>query len=141
MPWCHSLTMQSSGQKPLGNRPVRVKLGGTVLALARLENGRQVHTRLHQISITGGLLNLERPLDEGILFEVIFHLCTTTIRSQARALFPMWATQGYLQPFEFQKLEEKDRSQLQADLDGLLQASAATVVLSEAPFAGTPSNS
>ncbi len=112
-----------------------------MLALARLENGRQIHARLHQISITGGLLNLERPLDEGILFEVIFHLCTTTIRSQARALFPMWATQGYLQPFEFQKLEEKDRSQLQADLDGLLQASAATVVLSEAPFAGTSSNS
>jgi len=126
--------MQSPGQRATLNRPVRVKLGGTVLALVRLENGRQVRAKLHQISVSGGLLHMEKPLDEGIPIEVIFHLCTTTVRSPARALFPMWATQGYLQPFEFQNLAEKDRNQLQADLDGLLQASSATVVAPDAPF-------
>jgi hypothetical protein len=64
---------------------------------------------------------------------VIFHLSTTTIRTQARALFPMWATQGYLQPFEFQKLPEGDRDHLQADLDTLLRASVATVVSQDDP--------
>lgn len=126
--------MHSPGQRGTANRPVRVKLGGTVLALVRLENGRQVRAKLHQISISGGVLHMEKPLDEGVPIEVIFHLCTTTIRSQARALFPMWATQGYLQPFEFQNLGEKERGQLQADLDGLLQASAATVVPPDTPL-------
>jgi hypothetical protein len=126
--------MQSPVQRGAATRPVRVKLGGTVLALVRLENGRQVRAKLHQISVTGGLLHMERPLDEGIGIEVIFHLRSTTIRSQARALFPMWATQGYLQPFEFQNLAEKDRSQLQADLDSMLQGAAATVVAADALF-------
>jgi hypothetical protein len=129
--------MHSSGHRSLVNRPVRVKLGGTVLALMRLENGRQMRARLHQISVTGGLLYMEKPLDEGILVEIAFHLCNTTVRSQARALFPMWATQGYLQPFEFQALAEKDRNQLQADLDGLLQTSAATVIPPGSPFMET----
>lgn len=123
------------------NRPVRVKLGGTVLALVRLENGRQVRAKLHQISVSGGLLHMERPLDEGIAIEVIFHLCGSTVRSPGRALFPMWATQGYLQPFEFQNLAEKDRNQLQADIDSLLQASTATVVALDAVFTEAPKNS
>lgn len=116
------------------SRPVRVKLGGTVLALVRLENGRQVRAKLHQISISGGLLHMEKPLDEGIAIEVIFHLSGKTVRSSAHALFPMWATQGYLQPFEFQNLAEKERDQLQADIDSLLQASTATVVAPDAVF-------
>lgn len=123
------------------NRPVRVKLGGTVLALVRLENGRQLRAKLHQISITGGLLHLEKPLDEGIGIEVIFHLCSTTVRSPARALFPMWATQGYLQPFEFQNLSEKDRNQLQGDIDSMLQASAATIMAPDAVFIEADKNS
>jgi hypothetical protein len=132
--------MQSPGQRVGANRPVRVKLGGTVLALVRLENGRQVRAKLHQISASGGLLHMEKPLDEGIGIEVIFHLCSTTIRSRARALFPMWATQGYLQPFEFQNLAEKERDQLQTDLDGMLQAAAATVVAPDAIFTESASS-
>ena len=104
------------------------------MALLRLENGRQVRAKLHQISISGGLLHMEKPLDEGIPIEIIFHLRKTTIRASGRALFPMWATQGYLQPFEFQNLAEKDRDQLQTDLDTLLQAAAATVVALDSLF-------
>jgi hypothetical protein len=131
--------MRLSGRKDFVNRPVRVKLGGTVLALVRLQNGRQVRAKLHQISVSGGLLNMEQPLDEGILIEVIFHLRTATIRSQARALFPMWATQGYLQPFEFRDLDPKNRAQLQADLDDLLQSSAATILSMDVPVNRTSS--
>jgi hypothetical protein len=129
--------MQSSGSSEAAKRPVRVKLCGTILAMVRLESGRQMHARLHQISVSGGLLSMEKPLDEGISVEVIFHLCSTTIRSRARALFPLWATQGYLQPFEFQNLVEKDRTQLQADLDGMLQTAAATALPPDTPVAET----
>ena len=126
--------MHSPGHRGTVNRPVRVKLGGMVLALVRLENGRQVRAKLHQISVSGGLLHMEKPLDEGIAIEVIFHLRGKTVRSPARALFPMWATQGYLQPFEFQNLAAEDRSQLQADIDSLLQGSMATVMAPDAVF-------
>lgn len=112
-----------------------------MLALVRLENGRQVRAKLHQISVTGGLLHMEKPLDEGIAIEVIFHLRGSTVRSSARALFPMWATQGYLQPFEFQNLAEKDRDQLHSDIDRLLQASTATVVAPDAVFSEAGKNS
>ena len=116
--------MARSAQQTKTNRAPRVKLGGTVLFLARLENGRQLRGKLHQLSTTGGLLQLEKPLDEGIKVEVIFHVGNTTVRSKARVLFPMWATQGYLQPFEFAELTEVESSSLQANLQKLLKGSA-----------------
>ncbi len=99
-----------------------------MLFLARLENGRQLRGKLHQLSTTGGLLQLEKPLDEGIKVEVIFHVGNSTVRSKAKMLFPMWATQGYLQPFEFDELNESERSQLQSNLQKLLKGSAAVAV-------------
>src|SRR5271170_2156882 len=116
-------------------RAPRVKLAGTVLSPVRLENGRQTRGRLHQLSITGGLLQLETPLDEGIKVEVIFHVGNSTVRSKARMLFPMWATQGYLQPFEFADLSEEDRTNLQVDLQRLLDCSAAAIVPSQVEIA------
>jgi|SRR5271166_2078441 len=109
-------------------RAPRVKLAGTVLSLVRLENGRQTRGKLHQLSITGGLLHLEAPLDEGIKVEVIFHVGTSTVRSKARMLFPMWATKGYLQPFEFADLDDEVRCNLRVDLQRLLDCSAAVIV-------------
>jgi hypothetical protein len=101
-----------------------VKLAGTVLALVRLENGRQVRARLHQLSVTGGLLHMEKPLDEGIKVEVMFHVGKCTVRSKAAMMFPMWATQGCLQPFEFTDLEEENRCKLETDLKKFLDSSA-----------------
>ena len=101
-------------------RAPRVKLAGTVLALVRLESGREIRARLHQLSFTGGLLHLEAPLDEGIKAEVMFHVGGSTIRSKAAVHFPMWATQGCLQPFEFADLSEDDRLKLKADLENFL---------------------
>jgi len=120
--------MVISVQQKKVNRAPRVKLGGTVLFLARLENGRQLRGKLHQLSTTGGLLQLEKPLDEGIKVEVIFHVGDTTVRSKARVLFPMWATQGFLQPFEFDELNEPERSQLQNNLQKLLKGPPAATV-------------
>jgi hypothetical protein len=112
-----------------------VKLAGTVLSLVCLENGRQTRGKVHQLSITGGLLHLEAPLDEGIKVEVIFHVGTSTVRCKARMLFPMWATKGYLQPFEFTDLSEEDRANLQADLQRLLGSSGAAMVPAQVEIA------
>jgi len=116
--------MSHSLQSPSGRRAQRVKLAGTVLALIRLENGRQIHARLHQLSITGGLLHMENPLDEGIKVEVLFRVGSCTVRSKAVMIFPMWATQGCLQPFEFSDLGEEDRRKLETDLQKFLDGGA-----------------
>jgi len=117
--------MPQSKHADNARRAPRVKLAGTILALVRLENGREIRARLHQLSFTGGLLHLENPLDEGIKVEVVFHVGNSTVRSKAAMLFPMWATQGCLQPFEFADLGEENRLKLETDLQKFLGADAA----------------
>ncbi len=81
--------------------------------IVRLPNRHEVRGKLHQLSTTGGLMNLESPLDEKLEVELIFHLGQTTIREKAQMMFPMWATQGWLQPFRFVNLSEASKSHLE----------------------------
>jgi hypothetical protein len=127
--------MPKSVQSKALDRPRRVKLAGSILMLLRMENGRQVTGKLHQLSITGGLVHLQKPLDEGIKVEVIFHV-GTTLRIRARMLFPLWATQGCLQPFAFKDLSEEDRHKLEQNLAKFLapaEASSGTETQSPQP--------
>jgi len=116
--------MPSTVTTPNVHRASRVKLGGAILTLLLLENGRQVRGRVNQLSLNGGLLSLEHPLDEGISVTVLFHLGCTTIRCRAKLLFPMWATQGYLQPFRFLDLPEASRASLDRELEALVRSGA-----------------
>ncbi|HLV86928.1 MAG TPA: hypothetical protein VKV39_08135 [Candidatus Sulfotelmatobacter sp.] len=93
-----------------------MKLRGAVLALLRLPNRRDVRAAIHQLSITGGVVHLEKPLDEKIKVEMIFHVGTSTIRAKAEMLFPMWATQGWMQPFRFVELSDDSRTTLETNL-------------------------
>jgi hypothetical protein len=102
--------------EPQTDRPFRVKLRGSVLVLIRLPNKRQLRAALHQLSTTGGVINLEKPLDEKIEVELIFHIDRSTIRGKAQMLFPMWATQGWMQPFRFIELTDANRDALQETL-------------------------
>ncbi|PYX42430.1 MAG: hypothetical protein DMG81_01695 [Acidobacteria bacterium] len=113
--------MSQAPQMQREKRGARVKLGGSVLALLQLQNRRQIRTRLNQLSSNGGLMQLEKPLDEGIIVEVLFHVGSTTVRSKAEMLFPMWATKGCLQPFRFKDLEDAVRGSLEEDLKILLK--------------------
>jgi hypothetical protein len=119
--------MSSVPQPGRDQRGARVKLGGSVLALLQLQNRRQIRTRLSQLSANGGLLQLEKPLDEGIVVEVLFHVGSTTVRSKAEMLFPMWATKGCLQPFRFKDIEAAVRESLEQDLKILLKNSPAAL--------------
>src|SRR6476469_8860832 len=112
--------MSQSKKTGEARRAPRVKLSGTILALVRLENGREIRARLPQLSFTGGSLHLDAPLDEGIKAEVMFHVGGSTVRSKAAMRFPMWATKVCLQPFEFTDLVEDDRLKLKADLEKFL---------------------
>jgi len=105
-------------------RGLRVKLGGSILALVVLENGRQIRGRMNQLSGNGGLVSLEHPLDEGIQVTILFHLGCTSIRCRAQMLFPMWATKGCFQPFRFLELPEDSRASLNRELETLVRAGA-----------------
>lgn len=129
--------MPHSKQPGDARRAPRVRLAGTILALVQLESGRQIRARLHQLSFTGGLLHLEAPVDEGIKAEVMFHVGGRTVRSKAAMRFPMWATQGCLQPFEFTDLGEDDRLKLKADLEKFLGSPSAAFPEEEQASAAT----
>ena len=116
------MSVVRSAQK--GQRGSRVRLGGSVLALVLLENGRQIRARLNQLSINGGVVSLERPLDEGIKVTLLFHVGGTSFRSRGEMLFPMWATQGCLQPFRFLELPVTDSTALALALDAMVRAGA-----------------
>ena len=102
------------------DRPFRVKLRGSVLLLVRLPNKRSLRAAIHQLSTTGGVIHLEKPLDEKLVVEVIFHIQKATIRSKAQMLFPMWATQGWMQPFRFVDLPDASRETLDASLKAFI---------------------
>ena len=104
------------GKPAKDQRAPRIRLSGSVLALVRLPNRKHVRARLHILSISGGMLNLESPLDEKLMVELTFHLVSATVRVEAEMLFPMWATRGWLQPFRFTDLSEDDRKMLELNL-------------------------
>jgi len=111
-------------ENKLADRPFRVKLRGSVLVLVRLPNRRSVRAAFHQLSTTGGVIHLEKPLDEKLEVEMIFHLHKTTIRGRAQMLFPMWATQGWMQPFRFVDLSDANRETLDTNLKSFLGEAA-----------------
>jgi hypothetical protein len=116
-----ALSPSSAGFPSGQDRPFRVKLRGSVLTLIRLPNRREVRGKLHQLSTTGGLLHLEKPLDEKLKVELLFHLGETTLRERVEMMFPMWATQGWLQPFRFIELPEASKKALDASLRLFIQ--------------------
>ena len=121
------MSEQSNQANEVVQRPFRVKLRGSVLVLLRLPNKRSLRGAIHQLSITGGVIHLEKPLDEKLEVELIFHLREKTIRSKAQLLFPMWATQGCLQPFEFLDFAELERNALDSELGKLRDQGASAV--------------
>ena len=106
------------------SRPFRVKLRGSVLVLVRLPNRRDVRAAFHQLSTTGGVIHFEKPLDEKLEVQLIFHIGAATIRGKAQMLFPMWATQGWMQPVRFVDLSDANRESLDANLKSFLGEAA-----------------
>jgi hypothetical protein len=128
---------QSSG-RTLTPRPFRVKLRGSILAIMRLPSRREVRAKMHQISTTGGLLNVETPLDEKLRLELIFQLGETTIRETAEMMFPMWATHGWLQPFRFVDMTDTSKNILEQNLLSLIQKNRRKTAPEGASSAASP---
>ena len=118
-------TPEIERSKVVKDRPFRVKLRGSVLVLVRLPNRRSIRASFHLLSTSGGVIHFEKPLDEKLEVELIFHLRETTIRSKGQMLFPMWATQGWMQPFRFVDIPETCRGALDTELNAYIGQTAA----------------
>ena len=104
-------------------RAPRVSLRGTISAVIRLENGRQLPATLRQLSITGGLLDLGVYLEERAWVDLTIYLSSGGIRATAEMMFPMRGGVGYLQPFRFTSLGEEELHTLDGEVTVLLQQS------------------
>ena len=104
-------------------RAPRVSLNGTISAVIRLENGRQIPATLRQLSITGGLLDLAIFLEERAWVDLTIYLSSGGVRGTAEVMFPMRGGVGYLQPFRFTSLSAEELHALDQEVTGLLKQS------------------
>src|ERR1051325_2807287 len=81
-------------------RAPRAPLRGTVSATIHLENQRVLIAKLHQLSMTGGLLEVATYIDERSRIALAFQLGTGPLLAKAELLFPMRGGMGYLRSEE-----------------------------------------
>jgi len=109
-----------AGTKREARKSPRAKLGGAVRVTVRKPGNQRIEARLHEISVTGGLLFLEEPIDEGSQLMLIFETPSGLVKETAEMLLPHWSTKGCLQPFRFTDPGERSQRRLQRTLQHLL---------------------
>jgi hypothetical protein len=107
-------TKQASWRAP------RTRFAETTPAVLRCQDGRRVRGKLQIISLTGGLLGLSKPLDQGCQVKLMFLTRSGSVLGAAEMLSPV--TWG-LQPFKFVKLYDDDELRLQAAIQSSLDQS------------------
>ena len=99
-------------------RAARILVGGTIPAVVLLEDGQRARGKLQTISVTGGLLRLARPMEQGDFVEVAFQTQSGPVRGMAEMLVPMrHVTEGFLQAFRFVALGDDDHRNLRMVVD------------------------
>jgi hypothetical protein len=103
-------------------RAPRVALRGSVSATIHLENQRVLLAKLHQLSMTGGLLEVATYIDERSRIALAFQLGAAPLLAKAEMLFPMrGGGMGYLQPFRFTAFGAGVRQTLEIEIAALLK--------------------
>jgi hypothetical protein len=111
--------MTHSSQLQGKRRAPRVSL--RISVTIRLENGRQLPAKLHQLSITGGLLEIGTYLEERSVIGLTLYVGSSIVYPKAELLFPMPGGLGYLQPFRITNLREEELHLLDREITELLK--------------------
>jgi hypothetical protein len=91
-------------------RPERVGFDEKTPVVVRFPGGVRCSAQLQLVSITGGLLSLQRPVQPGALGKLMFLSGKGSIIGEAQMLTPVaWDRQ----PFKFTNLHDDDRYRLQ----------------------------
>jgi hypothetical protein len=108
-------------QRQPRRRAPRANVRGSIAAVVRLENGRQLPAKLQQISNTGGLLDLAAYLEERTSVDLTIYLTSGPVRATAEMMFPMLGAVSYLQPFRFTNLGPAELHALDREVNTALQ--------------------
>jgi len=111
-------------QRQPRRRAPRANMRGSIAAVVRLENGRQLPAKLQQLSITGGLLDLAAYLEERTWVDVTIYLSSGPVRATAEMMFPMLGAVSYLQPFRFTSLGSEELHAVDREVSTALQQGA-----------------
>jgi len=83
------------------------------MALVKKEDGQRAKARLQTVSVTGGLLQLSRALEEGDFVEVAFQTQSGPVHGMAEMLHARRiSADGILQAFRFVALDDDDHRTL-----------------------------
>ncbi len=112
----------------------RVKLHESVLVAIRVEGAHSVRAKLHEVSATGGLLILAKPLEQGEFVEVAFQTREGAVHGMAEILrAKQESSTGCLQPFRFVALDDEAHNKLCMALQALADRTTLGVPSSRGP--------
>ena len=98
----------------------RLKLDDAVPVAIRVAGTTSVRGKLRELSATGGLLALVKPLDKGEFVELAFPTDNGAVQGMAEILEPKGkVSSGCLQPFRFIALDDEASKSLQMALESL----------------------
>ena len=103
-------------------RPVRVRLPGMPSATIRFVDGQHSSAKLQTISITGGLLQVLRPISSGAVVELLFSTHIGSVLAMAELLSPCSAAAIGLQPFRFVAMDNAELRKLRTAIASALKA-------------------
>jgi hypothetical protein len=109
--------MDGLSQLPAQLRAPRVNLADFTPAVLRFQDGQRASGKLQVLSVTGGLLSLPRPIDQGSQVKLMFLTHTGPVLGAAEMLTPLTTTQ---QAFRFVSLPVDDRRRLGAAIQSSL---------------------
>jgi hypothetical protein len=98
-------------------RAPRVRFEETTPVVLRYPDGRRFSGELQVISVTGGLLNVRPPLQQGSVVKLMFLAKTGSVLGSAQMLTPVAWNQ---QPFRFIALHDDDQMRLHAAIQSSL---------------------
>lgn len=105
-------------------RAPRINLRGSVSVIVQLENRRQFTAKLHQLSITGGMLELSDYINERTKISVAFQIESGLLQGKAETFFPLRGGFGFMQPFRFTFFAAGTRQTLQREINARLPQTA-----------------
>jgi hypothetical protein len=109
MPPHTDFVMSSLPQSPSQWRVPRAQLDGSTPAVLRFPDGQRTSANLQVVSLTGGLLSLPQPVDQGSQVKVMFLTGEGSVLGGAEMLRPVGDA---LQPFRFLSIATDDQRRL-----------------------------
>ncbi len=105
------------------HRATRIQLQ-TTPALIKLSDGQRARAKVQTLSLTGGLLQLQRALSEGDFVEVAIQTQSGNVHGMAEMLNPLRKAPGsVIQPFRFVAMGDDDHSTLKRIVDSATDVS------------------